>query len=112
MLEVFGQEVSSELRRVPNNKAVVRWTPRHNRVRRRVLHHVVRLAQKRRRRVRARNRCRRRRRHFSAASPRSLHFPIPIILNLNRKLKAKKKNGGLCVILYRMRVQENEKLKP
>lgn len=52
VLEVLGQQVPGELRRVPNNEAVVSGAPGHNRVGRRVVHHVIRLAQERRWRVR------------------------------------------------------------
>jgi len=113
VLEVFGQKVSGELRRVPNNEAVVCWTPRHNRVRRRVVHHVVRLAQERRRRVSVRNRCRRRRRHISAPTACSLHFTISIIKNLNRKLKEKKMLAlVMCNLVFYGNEKEKEKLKP
>ncbi|KAJ1390899.1 hypothetical protein SESBI_37143 [Sesbania bispinosa] len=47
VLKMVRQDVSGELRNIPNNKGVVVMTPRHHRVGGRVIHHVVRLAQER-----------------------------------------------------------------
>lgn len=48
VLEVLGEKMLRELGRVPNHEAVVASAPRDDRVRRRVVHHVVCLAQERR----------------------------------------------------------------
>lgn len=89
MLEVLGKEVSGELGCVPNHKAVVPRPPRHDGVRRRIIHHLVRLAKERRRRrprpqssVRRCRTCVWRRRRGSCSGPihstALLPIPIPI----------------------------------
>jgi len=47
VLEMFGQDVRGELGNVPDNKGVVVFAPRHDRIGRRVIDHVVGLAEKR-----------------------------------------------------------------
>lgn len=49
VLEIGGEEGASELGRVPDHEAVLGVAPRHDVVRGRVVHHVVRLHQERRR---------------------------------------------------------------
>lgn len=71
MLEILREEVPGELRRVPHHEAVVRRSPRDNRVRSRVVHHLVRLAQERRRQVRVQVRVRARRSRRRPSSPAS-----------------------------------------
>ena len=87
MLEILGQQILAELRRVPHHKAVVVRPPRHDRVRRRIVDHVVRLAQERRRRDRRRAavwiRARRRRRR-SGVRHGAVHRSI---LRRKRELK-------------------------
>lgn len=74
VLEVLGQEMPSEVRRVPHHEAVIPGSPRNDRVGRQIIHHVVRLAEERRRRtpVHPGDRTRRRRHRFSI-SPAFLH---------------------------------------
>lgn len=69
MLEILRQNISSKLRHVPNNKAIVTLTPRHHGIGRWIIHHIIRLTQKRRRRIPSR---RRRRCSFM----NSVHFPL------------------------------------
>lgn len=49
MLEVGGEKEAAELRRIPDDEAALAGAPRHDLVRRGVVHHVVRLQQERRR---------------------------------------------------------------
>lgn len=58
MLEILGEKVASELRRIPDNETVVARAPRHDRIRRRIVHHIIGLAQERGRSVRDRIRVR------------------------------------------------------
>lgn len=51
VLEVLGQEIPGELRRIPHDEGVIPGAPRHDRVRRRVIHHIVSLAEERGRRI-------------------------------------------------------------
>lgn len=51
MLKILRQNMSSKLRHIPDYEAVVTLTPRHNGVRRQIIHHVIRFAQKRRWRI-------------------------------------------------------------
>ena len=52
VLEVLGQQVPREVRRVPHHEAGAAGAPRHDVVGRRVLHHLVGLDEERRRRAR------------------------------------------------------------
>lgn len=52
MLEVLWKQIPSELRWIPNHEAVTHRTPRHDRIRRRIIHHIVGLGEKGRRSVR------------------------------------------------------------
>lgn len=49
VLEIGREEETGELRRIPNDKAILVGAPRHDLICRRVIHHLVRLYQKRRR---------------------------------------------------------------
>lgn len=49
VLKIRRQENAGKLRRVPHNEAVLGGAPRHDFVRRSIVHHVVRLQEKRRR---------------------------------------------------------------
>lgn len=48
VLEVFGKKGFGEFMRIPNDETIASWTPRHNGVSVRVLHHIERLLQERR----------------------------------------------------------------
>nr|GMD02406.1 hypothetical protein Iba_chr05fCG16320 [Ipomoea batatas] len=54
VLEVFGQNIFSEPRHIPNHETLVALTPRNHCIGRRIIHHGICLTQKRRWRVRDR----------------------------------------------------------
>lgn len=51
VLEELWQQISGKLRRVPNNKALITGTPRHNRIGWSIIHHIVGLGKERRQRA-------------------------------------------------------------
>lgn len=54
VLKALWQKFSRKFRHVPDDEGVASFTPGNDGVSRRIVHHVVRLAQKRRRRIRNR----------------------------------------------------------
>lgn len=51
VLKILGQNISRKLQHVPDDEAVITLTPRHHWIRRQIVHHIIRLAQKRRWRI-------------------------------------------------------------
>ena len=52
MLKKSGQQIPGKLRWIPYSKTLIALTPRNNWIRRRIIHHLIRLCKKRRQRVR------------------------------------------------------------